>query len=115
MQITRARIPWFGQLPDGSIAAKRTAATWKLAIDFQHLLATGETLASGAIVTASVKFGEDATPSNILSGSAAISGTTVVQSVTAGVDGVQYLLVFSVTTSNAQVFAEGAYLLVSNA
>ena len=80
-------------------------------VSFLSQLAVGETIAS-AICSATVYSGTDASPSTILSGSASISGTKVIQKVTGGVLGVTYLLLCTATTSAGQSLQLSAYLCV---
>jgi hypothetical protein len=64
-------------------------------------LATGETL-STATVTATTLRGTDASPGLVLNGSATINGATVLQNIRNGVDGVDYKLKLTVTTSTGR-------------
>jgi hypothetical protein len=80
---------------------KYLGETCKAIFDFISRLAVGETI-STATVTAVVYSGVDSTPSALISGSAAISGTQVTQLTVGGVLGVVYLLTCSVTTSGSQ-------------
>lgn len=77
--------------------------------DFTSRLAVAETISTAA-VTASVYSGTDASPSSIINGSAAISGQAVTQSITAGVLGVTYELLCTITTSLGQTLQLSAYL-----
>lgn len=80
---------------------KSLGETKSLVFDFLSLIALGETL-STASVAAVVYSGTDASPSSLISGSAAISGSQVTQKITGGVLGVTYLLTCTVTTSAGQ-------------
>ena len=79
--------------------------------DFTSRLSASETI-STASTTATVYSGTDASPSAIISGSAAISGQKVTQVVTAGTLGVTYLLLCSITTSLGQTLSISALLPV---
>ena len=63
-------------------------------------------------VTVTVYKGTDTNPSALLAGAAAISGTDVLQRVTAGVDGVVYRLRVRVVDSNGNVHVATDTLLV---
>lgn len=79
--------------------------------DFTSRLALAETI-STASVTAVTYSGTDASPSAIVSGSASISGTNVTQAITAGTEGVTYLLKCTVTTSASQTLVLEAFLVI---
>ena len=89
--------------------AKNAGETVIEVFDFTSQLGSSETI-STAVVTATVYSGSDASPSSIISGSAAISGQKVTQKVTAGVEGVTYLLVCAITTSLGQTLDLSAFL-----
>jgi hypothetical protein len=80
--------------------------------DFISRLAVAETL-STASVTAVVYSGTDASPSSIISGSAAISGTKVTQKITGGTLGVTYLVTCTVTTSAGQTLLLQGFLTIT--
>jgi len=80
--------------------------------DFTSRLAASETI-STKVVTASVYSGTDASPESIIYGAASSSGAIVSQKIGAGVLGVTYLLVCSITTSTGQVLQLGAYLVIA--
>lgn len=84
----------------------------KLVFPFISQLAIGETISTQAVV-ATVYTGVDVTPSAIVSGSAAASGTDVTQTITAGVAGVIYKLVCTITTSLGQTLQLPGYLAVA--
>jgi hypothetical protein len=92
---------------------KRTTEDVKLTFDFVNLLASGETI-STASTTAIVHKGTDASPSAIISGAAAISGTRVTQLVIDGTDGVTYCLICQITTSAGQTLDGVGTLKVSD-
>lgn len=92
---------------DGKLAGE----TVNEVFDFISKLATGETI-STATVVASVYSGTDAAPSAIISGSASISGTKVTQLVTAGILGVMYKLLCTITTSAGQTLVLAAFLAI---
>ena len=76
-------------------------------------LASGETI-SNAVFSATVVKEADATPENIISGSATISGAVCSQLVIDGVDGVKYLIQCIATTSKSQNIHGLAYLTVTD-
>ncbi len=76
-------------------------------------LATGETI-SLAVFSATVVKGVDASPSDIISGSATISGAVCSQLIINGVDGVKYLIKCIATTSQNQKLHGLGYLTVTN-
>ena len=88
-----------------------------LAFDFQNLLASGVTLSTASDWVATVKSGTDATPSDIVSGSASISGTKSIQTIdaTAGEEGVTYWLRAVVTTSDSQTLSLIGTLTIDSA
>ena len=90
---------------------KSPAATVQVAFDFVSLLAAGVTL-SAPLVTASVWAGVDATPGAIVLGAASVSGSQVLQSITAGVAGTIYKLTAQASTSNGQTLILYGYLAV---
>lgn len=91
--------------------AKLSGETLTLTFNFISRCTAAETISSASVV-ATVYSGTDASPSAILSGSAAISGQTVTQKVTAGTEGVTYYLLCSATTSTSQVLQLGGYLTI---
>lgn len=93
------------------LEAKPSGETRKQVFDFISLLAVSETI-STTTVTAVVYSGTDASPSSLISGSAAISGTKVTQTLTAGTAGVTYLLTCTVTTSASQTLQLSGFLTV---
>lgn len=82
-----------------------------LTFDFTSRLASGETI-STATTTASVYSGTDAAPSSIVSGGSTITGQKVTQAITAGVLGVTYELLCTITTSLSQTLQLSGYLTV---
>lgn len=90
---------------------KYQGETVVLTFDFTSALAASETISS-ATVSAVTYSGTDASPSTIINGAAVISGQTVKQSVTGGVEGVMYNLTCSVETSAGQVVQIQGYLAV---
>lgn len=94
-----------------TFGAKSSAETIKQVFDFVSRLAVSETISTAA-VTATVHSGTDASPSSLISGSASISGTKVTQTLTAGIEGVTYLLTCTVTTSAGQTLILAGYINV---
>ena len=85
-----------------------------LSFDYTKQLATGETI-STAVFSATVVKGTDASPDNIISGLATISGAVCSQLVVDGVNGVKYLIKCIATTSQSQKLHGLGYLTVTNA
>ncbi len=69
--------------------------------DFTSQLAASETISTKS-TAATVYSGTDASPSSIVNGAAGSSGQVVSQSITAGTEGVIYLLTVTITTSASQ-------------
>lgn len=90
---------------------KNIASTISQTFNFSSALAISETIAS-AVVTATVFSGEDASPASIIDGIATVSGSTVLQNITAGVVGVVYVLSCAITTSTGQELLLNGYLAV---
>ncbi len=95
--------------------AMRTTEKRTLSWDFKNDVPTGVTISSGT-VTATVKSGTDASPSDIVSGAATVSGTKVLQLIdaTAAVEGVEYYLEWQATLSDGQIFEELSTLKVDD-
>lgn len=84
-------------------APKRVGENRSYSVDFISQLRDNDTVI-GLVVTASVYSGVDATPANILSGGTAIfNGRIGSQSITGGVEGTIYTLVFQATTTAGDV------------
>ncbi len=90
---------------------KLLGETATLTFDFTSRLGVTETISS-ASTTAATYSGTDASPSSVISGSAAISGQKVTQVVTGGTLGVTYLLTCTATTSLNQVLLLTGFLVV---
>ena len=84
------------------INAKTASATEDAVFDFANQYVAGETVSSGS-VTAVVYSGVDAAPSSVLSGVGVASGTKFTQKLTAGTEGVAYLLTCTTTSSSGKV------------
>ena len=80
---------------------KAVAEDWVVTFDFVERLDSSETI-STATYTATVFQGTDASPNDIISGSATISGTKVTQLIINGTDGVTYQIQCEITTSGSQ-------------
>ena len=91
---------------------KLTGETRTLKFDFTSDLAVAETISTES-VAASVYSGVDASPSSIVSGSASASGAIVSQTITAGVVGVVYELLCTITTSLSQTLQRVGLLAVT--
>ena len=94
-----------------TLEPKYAAEINKYVFDFTSKLAVGETI-STAVITAYVYSGTDALPSNIISGSASISGAKVTQTIIGGTAGVTYLLIMQITTSASQQLVLNGYLTI---
>lgn len=80
--------------------------------DFASSMTVGETIAT-QVVTASVYSGNDPAPAALISGAAAVQNVTqVIQLFAAGVVGVIYTLVCTITTSLGQTLKQMAYLTI---
>lgn len=90
---------------------KLAGETKTVPFDFTSLLASGETISTKSCA-ATVYSGTDASPSAIISGSASSSGAVVSQLITAGVVGVIYSLVCTITTSAGQTLQLAGFLAV---
>ena len=93
------------------LGSKPANETRKETFNFAAQLAIGETI-STATVTSAVYSGTDAAPSAVISGAATISGVTVVQLLTGGIEGNVYLLTCSVSTSAGQVLKQTGFLVI---
>ena len=91
---------------------KVVAASEWFTLDFTRQLAVGETLVTPGTTTVTVVQGVDATPGNMISGSAVVNGSKVSQLLIGGIAGVWYRFTFSSTTSNSQTLAETCDLVV---
>lgn len=91
---------------------KGSAETRRESFDFISKLAAGETISGTPVVTCTVWSGVDASPSNVVSGTASVSGTKAVQTLTGGIAGVIYKLVCVVVTSLGQTLTLTGYLAV---
>jgi len=85
--------------------------TKSLTFDFTSEMAIAETI-STKTVTATVFSGTDANPSAIVSGAATHNGQQVFQLITAGVLGVVYTLLCTITTSAGQTLTQACYLAI---
>lgn len=92
-------------------AVKRAGETAPVPFDFTAQLGAAETI-STQVVAATVYSGTDANPSAIVSGAASASGKIVSQAITAGVSGVIYQLVCTITTSLSKTLQQSSYLAV---
>lgn len=81
--------------------------------DFTSLLQEGEEL-SAAVVDVDIWSGTDASPDNILDGSATVDGPRVLQKFTGGTLGATYTVTCFAGTCNDQMFSLAAYLSISN-
>lgn len=90
---------------------KATTELVPLTVSFGDRLQYGETL-NGATVTCVAISGTDPAPSNLLSGIATYTATTVTQNVMGGVAGVTYMLIFLVTASNGHNYVKQGRLVV---
>lgn len=90
---------------------KRAGETAPVTFDFTSAMGAAETISTQSVV-ATVYSGVDATPSAIINGAATASGKVVSQSITAGVSGVVYQLVCTITTSLSKTLQQSSYLAV---
>jgi len=94
-----------------SFSYKLTTENEQFTFDFSPVLGSTETISSAAC-TVTVQEGTDSSPSSIMSGSPAISGSKVTQRIYNGLDGVIYRLQMSATTSLSNVYTIVADLQV---
>jgi hypothetical protein len=80
---------------------KRVSESEIFAVDYTALLGEGETITS-AVWTNSVKSGADANPGAMISGTASIEGSLVMQKLAGGVAGVSYWPICTAVTSMGQ-------------
>lgn len=92
--------------------SKPVDATRPLVFDFTSAVPTGVTIAS-ATATVSVWSGTDSNPSAMLSGSPSVSGLQVTQVVTAGVNGVVYVIEVDATGSDGNIYPRSGFLAVT--
>jgi hypothetical protein len=90
---------------------KLLGETVNVTFDFISKLGVSETI-STQVTTCTVYSGVDAAPSAVISGAASSSGTIVTQKITAGVLGVIYELLCTITTSQGQTLQLSAYLAI---
>lgn len=93
------------------LANKTSAETKVYSFDFADYLAEGETIDS-AEVTLEVYSGEDSDPAAMLNGAAAIDGSSVLQSLQLGTEGVLYEATCEAETSEGQTLTLSGYLAV---
>ena len=82
---------------------KITTENEQFTFDFSPIMASGETISSASCVI-QVKEGSDPSPSSIMVGSPVISGQTVAQRISGGLDGVIYRVEMTATTSLTNVY-----------
>lgn len=87
----------------GSFSYKITTETEQLTFEYSPVLGTSETLTSATCVV-EVKEGTDPSPSSILLGTPAISGSKIAQRVTGGLDGVIYRIEMTANTSASNTY-----------
>ncbi len=98
-----------------TFSPKDAIETVVLTMDFTADLNSGETLSGAPSVTVVVVQGTDPSVSSMLVGAPVISGNTVQQVVTAGVDGAAYGVTGGCGTSQGRILAIGGILPVQNA
>ena len=82
---------------------KITTENEQFTFDFSPIMSSSETISS-ATCTIEVKEGTDPSPSSIKVGTPAISGQTVAQRISGGLDGVIYRIEVTATTSLTNVY-----------
>ena len=82
---------------------KITTENEQFTFDFSPIMASSETISSASCVI-QVKEGSDPSPSSIMVGSPVISGQTVAQRISGGLDGVIYRVEMTATTSLTNVY-----------
>lgn len=97
-----------------ALSTKQTDTTEWFTFDFTNMMIPGESLSSiTSVVNTQVSGDTDETPSAMLSGSASISGKTVLQLVTGGLNECVYMMVVTVSTSASNTLVLTAYLPVA--
>jgi len=98
-----------------TVSSKDPTEIVPVLFDFTLQLASGETITT-AICNVTVNTGTDATPNSIKSGVALINGTKVTQWVQAGIAGVNYHILCTITTSlSPETIVLAAILPIINA
>jgi hypothetical protein len=87
----------------GVFSYKITTENEQFTFDFSPIMASSETISS-ATSTVQVKEGSDSNPTAILVGSPIVSGQTVAQRISGGLDGVIYRIEVTATTSLTNVY-----------
>lgn len=99
-----------------SFTNKSPAETVMVSVDFSAWLGSNDTIrtdgASAPVVTATVYKNADASPGNIISGPARVSGNLVYQLITAGVLGVTYRLDFKIVTTAGETLIYSALITI---
>ena len=96
-----------------TLPAKDPAETVTVSFLFGQELLTGETI-NGCTISASVLSGTDLNPAAVLNGAPTVS-STVLQSVTGGLDGVVYFLKATATTNQSRTLVrKGALPVIAN-
>lgn len=91
--------------------SKPVGETAPYVFDFSDKLQFGETI-TGASVALAVIAGTDPSPESMLSGSPTFTATTASQNITAGIAGVTYAIVCTVTASNSHNYIQQGSLAV---
>ena len=86
-----------------SFSYKITTENEQFTFDFSPIMASTETISS-ASCNIEVVSGDDSSPNSIKVGSPAISGQTVAQRISGGLDGVIYRIEMTATTSLTNVY-----------
>ncbi len=100
---------------EGNIS-KQPAEKFPISLDFTKYLEAGETITSGAGTTVTSKNKEtgSSTTATLLSGTYAISGSKVIQTIHQGTDGEDHLVEFRITTSASKVYEGEICVLIRN-
>lgn len=93
------------------LSSKPVGETVPVVFNFLDVLAFGETI-TGVSTAATVFSGTDATPANILSGLPTNTASTATQVIRAGVAGVIYEIVCTITTSASNVLTKSGLIAV---
>jgi|ERR1700722_14916771 len=93
------------------LPVKNVSEVLNVVVDFTDVVPLGDTISSGT-TTNSTYSGTDASPSAMVSGAVAISGTQFTQKIINGVVGVTYNLLFSISTAAGWTFTKTGYLTV---
>ena len=93
--------------------AKYIAETISIIVPFDDLFVGGETITGIPTITVTVFSGDDTNPSHILyEGASILNNVSVEQRIRLGIEGVIYLLTYSVQTTSSNIYEKEVYLAI---